>query len=239
MQFFDEYTKKYDLSVEKQNYKYHHSYRVMANMGKIAKRLGLNDKDIELAKCIGLLHDIGRFEQIKKYQNFKDNNLGHGDFGADVIKSNNALKHFKIDEDDYNVVYKAIKNHNKYQIEDNLTEREMLFAKMIRDADKLDILYALGEKKYRRIFIEDDSKISPKIKESFYKNEMARYSDVITKNDNTIVIFSYPYDIYFDETLQILRKKKYYDKIYNRLKNKDMFKEYLDHIEKYIKERVD
>ena len=60
-----------------------------------------------------------------------------------------------IDKEDYQVVYTAIKNHNKFVIESNLTERELLFSKLIRDADKLDILYALGNKEIIKILKQD------------------------------------------------------------------------------------
>ena len=147
MDYFDEYTKNYDLTNDRINYKYHHSIRVMDDMEIIARGMSLPNYDIELAKCIGLLHDIGRFEQYTRYQSFDDSNLDHGDYGEEVLRKNNALKNYGIDESDYEVVYKAIRNHDKFVIENGLTDRELLFAKMIRDADKLDILYAFGNRR--------------------------------------------------------------------------------------------
>ena len=38
------------------------------------------------------------------------------------------------------IIKKAIHNHNKLLIEEGLTKEEELFCKIIRDADKLDIL---------------------------------------------------------------------------------------------------
>ncbi len=239
MNFFDEYANQYDMNVEQIKYKYHHSYRVMNNMETIAKYLKLNNKDTELAKCIGLLHDIGRFDQYKLYQNFDDKNLDHGDHGERIIKEENALKYFNIDPIDYNVVYAAIRNHNKYSIEPNLQERELLFSKMIRDADKLDIIYALGKHELKNIITEDKSEITDEIKISFYKNETINSNIKKTINDNIVILLAFPYDIYFNITLKIIKDNKYYEKIYNRLDDKEKFKEYLEHIEKYLKERVD
>ena len=65
MNYFDEYVFKYDMNDPDINYKYHHSYRVMDAMEILAIKLNLPEKDIHLAKVIGLLHDIGRFEQDK------------------------------------------------------------------------------------------------------------------------------------------------------------------------------
>ena len=239
MNYFDEYVKKYDMNVEEIDYKYHHSYRVMENMITIAKKLNLNDKDIELAKCIGILHDIGRFEQFSEYHTFKDIQMDHGDYGVEVIKRNNILKNFDIDKEDYNVVYTAIKNHNKYSIEKGLNERELLFSKMIRDADKLDIIYVIGDPKMRDFIHEDDSETSESVTKAFYNNTQIKYEDIKTHSDRLLVYLSYPYDVNFDITLKIIKENKYYEKIYNGLKYKDKYTKYFEHIKEYIKERVD
>ena len=88
MNFFDKYTANYDMNIKEINYKYYHSYRVMDNMVTIAKGMNLEIKDINLAKCIGLLHDIARFEQFKRYKSFNDINMDHGDYGVEIIKDN-------------------------------------------------------------------------------------------------------------------------------------------------------
>ena len=239
MNYFDEYVKKFDMNTIEINYKYHHSYRVMDNMVKIAKGLNLNKNDIKLAKYIGLLHDIGRFEQFSKHKTFKDIQLDHGDYGVKIIKENDILKKINIKKEDYDVVYTAIRNHNKYIIEDNLKERELLFTKMIRDADKLDIIYVLSNPKIREFIHEDDSKINEKLQKEFYKNKPLKYNDIKTNNDSIIVFLAYIYDINFNITFKIINDNKYYEIIYNNLKNKDRYIEYYNHLKEYLKERVD
>ena len=163
MKHFDEYVSNYDMKDPDINYKYYHSYRVMDIMELLAKKLNMNELDIHLAKVIGLLHDIGRFEQDKLYNSFKDTKFDHGNFGVTILKENNFLDKFNIDKDDYEVVYKAIDNHNQFKINDNLTERELFFSKLIRDADKLDILYALGNQNIKEVLKQEDEEISQKI----------------------------------------------------------------------------
>ena len=239
MNNFEEYLKNYDMSDPDINYKYYHSYRVMNNMILLSKCMNLPYKDIELAKFIGLYHDIGRFEQDKLFNSFKDTYMDHGDYGVTVIKENKFLKEHNIDEEDYEVVYKAIKNHNKFKIEDNLNKRELLFTKLIRDADKLDILYALSNEKIKPIIYEDNKEISIEIKNTFYENKSTLKKYVKSKSDNIIVLFSFIYDINFNITLILINDNKYYDKIYQRLKNKELFKPYYEYLNKYIKERID
>ena len=239
MKYFDEYVFNYDMQDPDINYKYYHSYRVMDIIEKLAIKLNLNQKDIELAKVIGLLHDIGRFEQDKLYNSFKDSKMDHGDYGVEVIKKTNLLKNTNIDESDYLVVYKAIKNHNKFEIEDNLSERELLFSKLIRDTDKLDILYALGNKEIKPILKQDESKITDKLETSFFNNQKGNIKYSISKNDGLVITFCYIYDINFKETYQIIKENKYYEKIYSRINRKDIFEKYLKHTQKYINERTD
>ena len=64
---FDEYTSNYNLKDKGIYLKYHHSYAVSNLMKDLAISLDLTDEEIEIAKVIGLLHDIGRFEQWKKF----------------------------------------------------------------------------------------------------------------------------------------------------------------------------
>ena len=239
MNKFDEYAHRYDMNKPEINYKYHHSYRVMDNMIVLAKNMNLSYCEIKIAKVIGLLHDIGRFEQFKRYQSFKDNYLDHADYGVEVIKKEKILDAFDIPKEDYEVVYKAIKNHNKYAIEPGLNRKELLFAKLIRDADKLDILYALSNPELKNIIREDDSTISKKVNDEFFANKQVVRDYQETFNENIVVIFSFAYDFNFNLSLDMLNYENYYDKIYARLDKKDMFKKYIDHVKEYIRERTE
>ena len=168
---FIKYTNNYDTQNEHIAMKIGHSIRVMDISGEIAKDLNLKDEQIELAKMIGLLHDIARFEQWTRYKTFKDSkSIDHGDLGVEILKENDFIRKF-VDEEKYDkIILTAIKNHNKYKIEKNLTEEELMFSKIIRDADKLDIMYEGVE-----IFWEDEqevkeieqSDITPEVYEQF------------------------------------------------------------------------
>ena len=135
---FREYLKKYDTNDGSIALKIKHTYEVVKKSEYIAKGLRLDKENIELAKTIALLHDIGRFEQIKEFGEFNDKKIEHAEFGVKVLFDNGLIRNF-INEDKYdNIIYKAIYNHNKYKVEENLNEKELLQCKIIRDADKLD-----------------------------------------------------------------------------------------------------
>ena len=64
-QVFNHYVHKYNISDDKVALKISHTYRVMQRCQEIVESLKLEQEDIELAGLIGLLHDIGRFEQYE------------------------------------------------------------------------------------------------------------------------------------------------------------------------------
>ena len=64
-----------------------HTGYVTENSRELAQHLKLNEHDVELCELIGLLHDVGRFEQWKVYRTFRDNlSEDHADLGVKVIK---------------------------------------------------------------------------------------------------------------------------------------------------------
>jgi len=141
MKLFNEYVKQFDLTNKKIRYKFHHSYRVMEIAKEIAVSLKLNEEDTYIATLAALLHDIGRFNQIKKYDTYRDQiSVDHGDEGEEVLKENDFIKKFTIDEKIIDIILKSTKYHNKYEIDSNLDEKTTLICKIVRDADKLDII---------------------------------------------------------------------------------------------------
>ena len=137
LKFYNDFISKYDLSIEKNNKKKNHTFKVVENCNYIARSLNLNEEEIFLANLIGLFHDIGRFVQLNKYGKFRDYETeDHALLSNAVLKENHILDDYKYKD----IVYKAIENHNKLNIETGLDDQTMLFCKIIRDADKLDII---------------------------------------------------------------------------------------------------
>ena len=153
---FIAYTKKFDLENKRLKGKQEHSLRVRDISKRIAENLQLDNKEIQLATLIGLLHDIARFEQYTQYGTFRDReSVDHGDLGVEILKKNDYMKKYIENEEDIHILYFAIKNHNKYQIETGLNDRENQFCKIIRDADKIDIFYEASEIFYTEKEIEE------------------------------------------------------------------------------------
>lgn len=238
---FLEYTKQYDLENDVIKRKQLHCLRVMENSKKVAELIGLEEEKRRLAEIIGLLHDIGRFEQYNRGNTYLNEMLlDHANLGIEVLLRDDYIKKY-VDEERYiPIIITAIRNHNKFKIEDGLNAEELLFAKIIRDADKLDILYE-GVEIYwntrREVESVENSKISIKIEQQF-KNERQVKKIGNEKNDTVdglLILLSYIYDINFKETLRIIDKEDYVNKILARFDFKDgKTKEQIEQLKKIL-----
>ena len=222
-QQFLKYTQKFDLNEEHIKRKQQHSLRVMQKSKRIAELLKLTQEEIELATLIGLLHDIARFEQYTKFETFNDLlSIDHADYGVEILNKD-IRKYIKKDKYD-EIIKKAIKNHNKYVIEEGLTERELLFAKIIRDADKLDILYEAVDMFWKDTEKEiEETTIYENVYEQFMENktvktEKRKEKDNVNKVISTVALI---FDINFKESFEIIKKEDYINKILNRFDFKD------------------
>lgn len=234
---FNKFINNYDISNDKIKLKYKHSYRVMELSKKYATMLGFNKHEIEVATVIGLLHDIGRFEQLKLYDSYKDfENIDHADYGVKILFEDELIRNFWKNEEDYDVIKFAIKNHNKYELEFDTDERKMMHAKLIRDIDKLDILYLEGSLNEIDIKYSDDD-LSDEIIESLKNKKQIKKTDIKNINDELSTEFAYAFDINNDICLNELKNN--IDAYYKRINNDKIFKKVYENIINYIDERID
>ena len=222
---FKEYIKNYDINDPKIQLKISHIERTSEISGEIAKSLKLSNGDIMLAELIGLLHDIGRFEQIKIYNTFIDKkSINHAEFGVKILFEDKLIEKF-IDTRDYDeIIKKAILNHNKSIIDNDLNEKELLHTKIIRDADKTDILYILTFDKIETLYGVDDlsnQKISDEIYREFIEDKKINYTNIENEVDLLVAHFAYLYDFNFSYGLEIIKEKGYLEKMFNRHSFKD------------------
>ena len=248
-QEFKEYTSKYDKTHPKVRYKIEHTYRVAKNCQKIAKELGLNEQEQQLAEIIGLLHDIGRFEQIRIYNSTYDaETVDHADLGVKILFEDGEIKRFVEDSTYHEIIYKAIKNHNKYKIEDGMNEKEILFSKIIRDADKLDIYKVITDEKIEDAVAKKTPDIrkeilSDNVYESFIKGELVSYKNMKSNIDHIVIWLAYIYDFNFGGAFKIIQENDYINKIIAKVDYLDLqTKERMENIKakanEYVKNKI-
>lgn len=235
---FYKYVCNFDMKKEHIHVKYFHSLRVMKLQEKYAKKLGWNKADIKLAKIIGLLHDIGRFEQYKTYKTFEDSkSTNHAVLGVKILFEDNLIRKFFKNEKDYEIVKFAILNHNKFAIEKHNDERFIKHAKLIRDTDKVDIFYVLG---YLNCFENeikmDNSKPNPTIIKNIFRHKLTNFKDVKTNNDELLSSFCYAFDLNYDIVTEEFKQN--FDLYYKRIAEDDTFASLYEEVSNYLMGRI-
>lgn len=233
---FDKYVKNYDMTNKDILLKYHHSYRVQELSLKYAKDLELNEEDINLAGVIGLLHDIGRFEQLKVYKTYNDAiSIDHADYSVVQLFDKGEIRKFTDIESTYEIIKLAIKNHNKYMITGVSDDRTLIHCHLIRDTDKIDILYncaILNEIKLK----EDNSLISEKTMKYIRDEKSVKHFPKKTTSDKIASFMALILDIHYNKCL--VEAKEYIDIIFNNLENKEKFREVKNIIDEFVEKRI-
>ncbi len=222
---FERYLDSYDRENGSINLKIIHTYEVVKKSEYIARNLNLTEDDINLAKIIAILHDIGRFEQIKNFGVFDDKKLEHAKYSVKYLFEDNIYIRKYIECDKYDdLIYKAIYNHNKLEIEEGLNEHELLHAKIIRDADKLDNFRVKEIDKFEDMFpgIFDKNKVKEEVISENVYNDFLNYKciklhDRKTMLDYWFCVIAFIYDLNFDLSLKYVKENNYINKLIDRL----------------------
>lgn len=231
------YVSNYNMNDKAVLRKFYHSYRVMDLCMLIAQNSNFNDEDKEIAMLIGLLHDYARFEQWTKYKTYSDlNSVDHGDLAVKKLFDDKEIINFCSNEEYYDEIYDAIKYHNKLSIPSNLSNHNINMCKLVRDADKIDILYLFTINK--ELIEEDNSEISSAVIESFYKKESINYKDVKGLSDKILLDLAFVFDINYDYSFKYIKNQKLIEKIFENINNKEKFRVYFEFVIDYINERV-
>ena len=208
MKMFNEYAKTFDLKNKNIMGKFHHSYRVMEYGMEIADSLNLSEKEKYLVKITCLFHDIARFKQWTMYETYIDaKSFDHGDMGYQITKEL-FIDKFDIKEKD--AVLKAIKNHNKLKIEDNLNDIELLLAKIVRDADKMDIMLEQG-------IITKEGPLNQELIDELFKHNMIGNNVVDDEISSLIRLIAFIFDFNFKYTYKFILDKKVIENKINML----------------------
>ena len=175
---------------------------------ELAKHLRLSAHDVQLAEIMGLFHDVGRFRQFTLYRTFNDAvSEDHAALGLKVLDELPFLA--RLVPEDEALVRFSILNHNKKTIAPTKDVRELFFARLLRDADKLDIFRVL------RPFLapSDGTGVSPDFLEKFIAGEQVDYTKIRTMDDRKLVRLMWVYDVNFSWTLQRVKERGYIEDI--------------------------
>ena len=203
--------------------KIEHSLQVSNEMEVLALHLGHDSTFITVAKTIGLLHDIGRFEQFESYQTFRDvDSVDHAALACEVINRNQLLDSLSNTESDQ--IHYAIAHHNKKEIPATESIEKDRYLKMIRDADKLDIWRVVchhyqSEDGHEAIGLDlpDLPEISANVAKMVCDGELVHMHELKTLNDFKLLQMGWVYDLNFPWSHQAAYDRGYLQTIVETL----------------------
>jgi len=218
---FEEYLNGYDRENDKVKLKIVHTYGVI--------------------RCS---EEIGRFEQLKRFNSFEADTMDHATYGVQVLFEEGMIRQF-IEEDTWDdVIRTAIAKHSDYELTGITDERTLLHARLIRDADKLDNCRVKLEDAMETLLdlsADEVGKyaISPKVREDAFAGKCICSKDRRTPMDYWVSYVAYFYDLNFRETLDIVAEEQYVKRIIGRVPyTNEQTKKTMEELERQLTEYV-
>ncbi len=218
---FVSYTRNYDPSDSKIALKIAHTYRVADNCEQIARSINLTDEEAEFAWLSGMLHDIGRFEQVKRYNTFIDSkSVDHAEFGADLLFGEGGLMAAYTDDRSRDKELEiVIRQHNKYRIDEKVTGKTLVFCDILRDADKVDILRVNVETPMEEIYnvtkeILLSSGVSDRVMEQVREHHAINRDVMDSPAEHLIGHIALAFELVYPKSWELARQQGYLYKMF-------------------------
>ncbi|MGN0984600.1 MAG: HD domain-containing protein [Gemmiger sp.] len=205
---FADYVAPYNAQDPKVALKIAHTGRVAALCERIARSLALPEEEVDLAWLCGLLHDVGRFEQLRRYGTFNDAiSIDHAACSAQVLFEEGQIRAYLEDRAEDTLLRTAVMWHSAYRLPDGLDERTRCFCNILRDADKVDILRVNVEVPMQDIYNVTteqlrQSPVSPAVLQSFYEHHCVLRSLKQYPADHAVGHASLVYEMVYPESLR-------------------------------------
>ncbi|MBF0557794.1 MAG: HD domain-containing protein [Nitrospirae bacterium] len=225
-----------------------HTEKVCANILSIAQAESLGRNDTVIAEAVALFHDVGRFPQYAKYKTFRDSvSINHGELGATVLNDRGILKRLPVREQE--IITTAVKFHNAFRIPDLDDPESIVFLKLVRDADKLDIWRIFFE-----YFSEDGTEDKPsavglsfpdtpdyskEVLDQIFNRQLIAIGRLKTLNDFKLTILSWVFDLNFRVSLCRAVEDNYIDRVAATLPRTDDIRQAVSFVHEYIRMKME
>lgn len=217
---FADYVSRYDSSDAKIYLKTEHTYEVAKLCDKIAGSLGLEKDALDAAWLCGMLHDIGRFEQIRRYGTFNDaKSVDHAKLSTEILFGEEGrfgqftdLKGFE------EIVCTAIFWHSAYRVPEELDEKTKMYCHILRDADKLDIFRVNLATPLEQIYDVTTEElyhcqVSPEVMRAFSEHHAVRRDIRKTPVDYVVGHICLAYELVYPESRKLAGEQGYLEKL--------------------------
>lgn len=220
-QAFAAYAAHYNAEDPKVKLKIDHTYRVAALCERIAASLAFSQEEKDLAWLCGLLHDVGRFEQLRQYGTFNDaQSIDHAAMSAKVLFDEGHIREYLNDADQDDLLRTAVAWHSAYRLPEGLDDRTLQFCQILRDADKIDILRVNVEVPMEEIYnvtTEElrQSPVTPAVLQAFYEHHCVLRALKQYPADNAVGHASLVFELCYPESLRAVAEQGWLWKLLN------------------------
>lgn len=227
--------------------KYDHTLRVADEALGIGRALGLDDFSLAVAEITALFHDVGRFEQYRRFRTFSDKkSVNHALFGVEILREHKVPD--RLEPSLRQLILDVIACHNRATLSEDMEPRTLFFSRLLRDADKLDIWWVLTEY-YRlkaagetnetiELDLPDTPGTSESIRESLVKGQVILFDSMKNLNDFKLFQAGWVYDLYFTPALERMRERNYLGKIQNALPDTEDIREVFSVVRAWVDRRL-
>lgn len=220
---FDRYVSQFNPDTPGILSKQRHSRTVSVLCETLARQLGWLRKDQDLAWVLGLLHDIGRFEQARRFHTFIDyKSMDHARYGVWYLFEKGHIRDFLPDPEPERerILELAILWHNGYAVPSSITGRTRDFALLIRDADKIDLFrvyagYLEHPEQIWQMSLKDlgSEEISPKVLEEALGEKLVHTEVKKTALDFFTGCLCQLFDFTYGPSLALVRQQGYFQEL--------------------------
>lgn len=219
---FDKYLRDFDLENPKILLKKVHTYGVIKAADYICTREELGAGDRGLALLIALLHDIGRFEQLRAYNSYDDDRFDHARFGVKLLFEQGKIRDFISCADYDEVIRQSIACHSMYRLPEIQDPRILLHCKIIRDADKLDNFRVKSVDSLEAHFdlpgeIIQKEGISENVLQAVRDYRCVRREERKTHLDMWVSYMAFIFDLNFSSSFRFIQEHDYINRCIDRM----------------------
>ena len=220
---FDRYVSQFNPDTPGILSKQCHSRIVSGLCAHLVRELGWSREDQELAWVMGLLHDIGRFEQARRFHTFIDYiSMDHARYGVWYLFELGNIRDFlpELEPERDHILELAILWHNAYAVPPGVTGRARDFALLLRDADKIDLFrvyarYLDHPEQVWQVSLEDlgSQAISPKVLEEALAGKLVHTEYKKTALDFFTGCLCQLFDVTYGPSREIICRQGYFAKL--------------------------
>jgi hypothetical protein len=221
-----------------------HTERTCREILFLARDQDLSEEDLLVAETAALFHDIGRFPQWKYYSTFIDSeSVDHALLGLEVLSENGIL--LRISPDEREIIHEAVRHHNLRELPVSLSQRQLLFSRLLRDADKLDIwrVIVMQQREHNDLLetlagrIPVGTTYSREIVGDLKRGKPGDFKYVRNRNDMRLVRLGWVFDLNFSASCRRALENRYIEEICSQLPANEEIEELQEYLISYLKRR--